>query len=67
MADIVSKSQNVKTTYEVFEEELGMIIKEQSEISVTGVPIDILKSLKLKKGSYCLKNSRITFTDRKKP
>ena len=27
----------------------------------------ILKSLKLKKGSYCLKNSRITFTDRKKP
>ena len=68
VADIVSKSQNVKTTYEVFEEELGMIIKEAKyEISVTGVPNDILKSLKLKKGSYCLKNSRVTFTDRKKP
>ena len=50
VADIVSKSQNVKTTYEVFEEELGMIIKEAKyEISVTGVPNDILKSLKLKK------------------
>ncbi len=68
VADIISKAQNLKTTYEIFEEEIGMVIKEAKyEISVTRVTNEILKSLKLKKGSYCLKSSRITFTDRKKP
>ena len=56
------------TTYDVFEEELGIIIKEAKyEISVTKVSNEILKLLKLKENSYCLKNSRVTLTDRKKP
>ena len=66
--EIISKSKNLITTYDVFEEELGIIIKEAKyEVSVTKVSNEILKLLKLKKNSYCLKNSRVTLTDRKKP
>ena len=68
VTEIISKSKNLMTTYDVFEEELGMIIKEAKyEISVTKASNEILKLLKLKKNSYCLKNSRVTLTDRKKP
>ena len=68
VTEIISKSKNLMTTYDVFEEELGMIIKEAKyEISVTKASNEILNLLKLKKNSYCLKNSRVTLTDRKKP
>ena len=68
VADIISQSKNVKTTYEIFEEEFDFQIKEAKyDISIDRATNDILKILKLKNDSYCLKNSRITYSDRKKP
>ena len=68
VADIISQSKNVKTTYEIFEEEFDFQIKEAKyDISIDRATNDILKILNLKKDSYCLKNSRITYSDRKKP
>ena len=68
VADIISQTKNVKTTYEIFEEEFDFQIKEAKyDISIDRATNDILKILNLKKDSYCLKNSRITYSDRKKP
>ena len=68
VADIISQTKNVKTTYEIFEEEFDFQIKEAKyDISIDRATNDILKILKLKNDSYCLKNSRITYSDRKKP
>ena len=68
VADIISQANNVKTTYEIFEEEFDFQIKEAKyDISIDRATNDILKILNLKKDSYCLKNSRITYSDRKKP
>ena len=68
VADIISQTKNVKTTYEIFEEEFDFQIKEAKyDISIDRATNDILKILNLKKESYCLKNSRITYSDRKKP
>ena len=68
VADIISQAKNVKTTYEIFEEEFDFQIKEAKyDISIDRATNDILKILNLKKDSYCLKNSRITYSDRKKP
>ena len=61
VADIISQTKNVKTTYEIFEEEFDFQIKEAKyDISIDRATNDILKILNLKKDSYCLKNSRIT-------
>ena len=68
VADIISQTKNVKTTYEIFEEEFDFQIKEAKyDISIDRATNDILKILNLKNDSYCLKNSRITYSDRKKP
>jgi len=68
VAEIISEVKNVKTTYEIFEEEFDFQIKEAKyDISIDRATNDILKLLNLKKDSYCLKNSRITYSDRKKP
>ena len=68
VADIISQTKNVKTTYEIFEEEFDFQIKEAKyDISIDRATNDILKILNLKKDSYCLKNSRITYSERKKP
>ena len=50
VADIISQTKNVKTTYEIFEEEFDFQIKEAKyDISIDRATNDILKILNLKK------------------
>ena len=68
VADIIAKAKNLKTTYEIFENHFDFVIKEAKyDISVSRLDKDMAKLLKLKKESYCLKNSRITYSLRGKP
>ena len=68
VADTIAKTKNLKTTYQIFEEQFDFVIKEAKyDISVSRLDKDMAKLLKLKKESYCLKNSRITYSLRGKP
>lgn len=68
VADTIAKAKNLKTTYQIFEEQFDFVIKEAKyDISVSRLKKDMAKLLKLKKESYCLKNSRITYSLRGKP
>ena len=68
VADIIAKAKNLKTTYQIFEDQFDFVIKEAKyDISVSRLDKDMAKLLKLKKESYCLKNSRITYSLRGKP
>lgn len=68
VADAIAKAKNLKTTYQIFEEQFDFVIKEAKyDISVSRLDEDMSKLLKLKKESYCLKNSRITYSIRGKP
>ena len=68
VADIIAKAKNLKTTYQIFEDQFDFVIKEAKyDISVSILDKDMSKLLKLKKESYCLKNLRITYSLRGKP
>jgi DNA-binding GntR family transcriptional regulator len=68
VADIIAKAKNLKTTYEIFENHFDFVIKEAKyDISISKLGNEMSKLLKLKKDSYCLKNSRITYSIRGKP
>ena len=68
VADIISQTKNVKTTYEIFEEEFDFQIKEAKyDISIDRATNDILKILNLKKAILLFKKFEITYSDRKKP
>jgi len=68
VADAIAKAKNLKTTYQIFEEQFDFVIKEAKyDISVSKLDKDMSKLLKLKKESYCLKNARITYSIRGKP
>ena len=68
VADVIGKAKNLKTTYEIFENQFDFVIKEAKyDISISKLGNEMSKLLKLKKDSYCLKNSRITYSIRGKP
>ena len=68
VADAISSAKNLKTTYQIFENQFDFVIKEAKyDISISKLNNEMSKLLKLKKDSYCLKNTRITYSNRGKP
>ena len=68
VAEIIQKEKNIKTTYEIFENNFDFVIKEAKyDISISKLNDEFAELLKLKKDSHCLKNSRITISDKRKP
>lgn len=67
VADAIATPKNLQTTYEIFENQLDLVIKEAKyEISISKINKQMSKLLKLKNNSYCLKNTRITYSNRGK-
>lgn len=65
--DILIKTKGKKTTYEILENDFGYRIKEAKYIIGIEQPNSfVLSLLGLKINSYCLKETRITFSDNNK-